>query len=164
MLSVGRLVVFLALAGSVLAGPVQNPYIFLPPSARAHRDAVQQIFTESYSAYKLVHSSSSLFLLIRLQHFREFAFGHDDLSPLSQGMVLAYSHRLRLNDLRKGFRMDVMAGVMKIHPRFQLKAHVMNRSHNYRCDEHNGALPCFDSLLLLNSCQHIMGLDVSTHP
>ena len=68
MLSVGRLAVSLALAGSVLAGPVQNPHIVLPPSARAHRDAVQQIFTESYSAYKLVHSSSSLFLLTLSHH------------------------------------------------------------------------------------------------
>ncbi|KIM46842.1 glycoside hydrolase family 47 protein [Hebeloma cylindrosporum] len=67
MLSVGRLAVSLALAGSVFAGPVQNPHIVLPPSARGHRDTVQQIFTESYSAYK------------------QFAFGHDDLSPLSQG-------------------------------------------------------------------------------
>ena len=54
MLSVGRLAISLALAASVLAGPVQNPHIVLPPSARVHRDAVQQIFTESYSAYKLV--------------------------------------------------------------------------------------------------------------
>jgi mannosyl-oligosaccharide alpha-1,2-mannosidase len=90
MLSVGRLAVSLAFAGSVFAGPVQNPFVVLPPSARAHRDAVQQIFTESYSAYKLVHSSCSLFLLTFFHHFREFAFGHDDLSPLSQGMVLAY--------------------------------------------------------------------------
>ena len=52
MLPVGRLAVSLSLVGSVLAGPVQNPYIVLPPSAQAHRDAVQQIFTESYSAYK----------------------------------------------------------------------------------------------------------------
>jgi hypothetical protein len=64
MLSGGCLAVSLALAGSVLAGPVQTPHIVLPASARAHRDAVQQIFTESYSAYKFVHSFSSVFLLI----------------------------------------------------------------------------------------------------
>ena len=69
MLSVGCLAVSLALAGSVLAGPVQNPSIVLPPSARAHRDAVQQIFTESYSAYKLVHSSSSLFFTYAFPSF-----------------------------------------------------------------------------------------------
>lgn len=31
-------------------------------------------------------------------------------------MMLVSSQRLRLNDLLKGFRMDLMAGVMKIHP------------------------------------------------
>ena len=77
-------------------------------------------------------------------------------------MVLAYFKRLRLSDSLKGFRMDVMAGVMNIHPRFQSEAHVINRSHNRRCDEHNGALTFSEILLLLKSRQHIMGLDVST--
>jgi mannosyl-oligosaccharide alpha-1,2-mannosidase len=68
MISVGRLALSLILAGSALGGPVvQNPNIILPSTAAAHQAAVVQIFTESYSAYK------------------EFAFGHDDLSPLTQG-------------------------------------------------------------------------------
>ncbi|KAF9467829.1 glycoside hydrolase family 47 protein [Collybia nuda] len=49
------------------AGVVQLPSLVLPASAAAHRDAVEKIFTTSYAAYK------------------KFAFGHDDLSPLSAG-------------------------------------------------------------------------------
>lgn len=62
---------FVALALTVtapgaLAGPVQKPGIRLPPSAAANKAAVVDIFTRSYESYK------------------EFAFGHDDLSPLSK--------------------------------------------------------------------------------
>ncbi|TFK34475.1 glycoside hydrolase family 47 protein [Crucibulum laeve] len=64
-----RLVVALAISAAslpVIAGPVQKPFILLPPDAVKHREAVKDIFVKSYSAYK------------------KFAFGHDDLSPLSQ--------------------------------------------------------------------------------
>ncbi|PPQ89224.1 hypothetical protein CVT25_001303 [Psilocybe cyanescens] len=84
----------LIFAGAALGAPVQNPFIILPPSARAHRDAVQTIFTESYAAYK------------------KFAFGHDDLSPLSQSFsdgrngwgativdAMSTMHIMGLNDL-----------------------------------------------------------------
>ncbi|KAF8155649.1 glycoside hydrolase family 47 protein [Crassisporium funariophilum] len=67
MLSAGRIAIALALSGSALAANVQKANLVLPRSASGHRDAVEKIFTDSYSAYK------------------EFAFGHDDLSPLSQG-------------------------------------------------------------------------------
>ncbi|KAF9259730.1 glycoside hydrolase family 47 protein [Marasmius fiardii PR-910] len=50
---------------SCLAGPVQSPSLKLPPSAAGHRQAVKDIFQRSYGAY------------------RKFAFGHDDLMPLS---------------------------------------------------------------------------------
>ncbi|KAF5311118.1 hypothetical protein D9619_007980 [Psilocybe cf. subviscida] len=66
MISAGRLAISLALAGSTLGMNVQNPNIRLPSSAAANKAAVQKIFTDSYAAYK------------------EFAFGHDDLSPVSQ--------------------------------------------------------------------------------
>ncbi|KAF9010161.1 glycoside hydrolase family 47 protein [Cyathus striatus] len=64
-----RLAVSLAISSlsvPVFAGPVQKPFIILPPSAKQNQDAVKKIFNDSYQAY------------------REFAFGHDDLSPLSQ--------------------------------------------------------------------------------
>ncbi|KAF8889712.1 glycoside hydrolase family 47 protein [Infundibulicybe gibba] len=48
-----------------VADPVQKAGLRLPSSAAGHRDAVKQIFIDSYQAY------------------RKFAFGHDDLSPLS---------------------------------------------------------------------------------
>ncbi|KAJ7591434.1 glycoside hydrolase family 47 protein [Mycena floridula] len=50
-----------------LAANVQNPNLVLPDSAAANRQAVKDIFQTSYEAY------------------RQFAFGHDDLSPISKG-------------------------------------------------------------------------------
>ncbi|KDR80123.1 hypothetical protein GALMADRAFT_223020 [Galerina marginata CBS 339.88] len=94
MISIGRLALSFILAGTALGGSVQKPNIVLPKSAAAHRDAVQQIFTESYAAYK------------------KFAFGHDDLSPLSQSFsdgrngwgativdAMSTMHIMGLNDL-----------------------------------------------------------------
>ncbi|KAF8190449.1 glycoside hydrolase family 47 protein [Pholiota molesta] len=69
MISAGRLALSLALAGSTLAANIQAPNIVLPHSATANRAAVVQLFTESYGAYK------------------EFAFGHDDLLPLSKSFT-----------------------------------------------------------------------------
>ncbi|KAJ8517937.1 hypothetical protein ONZ45_g4936 [Pleurotus djamor] len=57
----------LAIASSAYAGAVQKPGLKLPSSAAANRNAVQKLFVDSYNAY------------------REFAFGHDDLSPVSKG-------------------------------------------------------------------------------
>ncbi|KAF9568668.1 glycoside hydrolase family 47 protein [Agrocybe pediades] len=94
MITAGRLAISLLLASSAIAGPVQGPLIILPPSARTHRDAVVQIFNESFSAYQ------------------QFAFGHDDLSPLSQSFsdgrngwgasivdAMSTMHIMGLNDL-----------------------------------------------------------------
>ncbi|KAF8995585.1 glycoside hydrolase family 47 protein [Cyathus striatus] len=64
-----RLAVSLAISSlsvPIFAEPVQNSIIILPPSAKQNQDAVKKIFNDSYQAYI------------------EFAFGHDDLSPLSQ--------------------------------------------------------------------------------
>ncbi|KAF9485017.1 seven-hairpin glycosidase [Pholiota conissans] len=69
MISAGRLALSLAFASSALAANIQAPNIRLPRSATANRAAVEQIFTESYAAYK------------------KFAFGHDDLLPLSQSFT-----------------------------------------------------------------------------
>ncbi|KAG7448703.1 glycoside hydrolase family 47 protein [Guyanagaster necrorhizus] len=51
---------------AAIAGPVQKAGLTLPEDACTHRDAVQEIFEESYAAYK------------------KYAFGHDDLSPVSE--------------------------------------------------------------------------------
>ncbi|KNZ78343.1 putative mannosyl-oligosaccharide alpha-1,2-mannosidase 1B [Termitomyces sp. J132] len=53
-------------APAILAANVQNPNLQLPPDAVVQKAAVKKIFTDSFAAYK------------------KFAFGHDDLSPLSQ--------------------------------------------------------------------------------
>ncbi|KAJ3510034.1 hypothetical protein NLJ89_g4901 [Agrocybe chaxingu] len=84
----------LLLAVPILAANVQKPDIVLPPSAAVYRDQVEKIFTDSYDAYK------------------KFAFGHDDLSPLTQGFsdgrngwgativdAMSTMHIMGLNDL-----------------------------------------------------------------
>ncbi|TCD65742.1 maturation of Asn-linked oligosaccharides protein [Steccherinum ochraceum] len=53
-------------AGSVFAGPIQNRHLVLPKDAATHKQAVEKIFLDSYAAYK------------------QFAFGHDDLEPVSE--------------------------------------------------------------------------------
>ncbi|KAK0458700.1 glycoside hydrolase family 47 protein [Desarmillaria tabescens] len=55
------------LCTATIAGPVQKAGLTLPGDASVHRAAVKEIFQESYAAYK------------------EYAFGHDDLSPVSKG-------------------------------------------------------------------------------
>ncbi|EEB92536.1 hypothetical protein MPER_08939 [Moniliophthora perniciosa FA553] len=62
------LYVFLTLSASAtLADRVQREGLVLPTSAYENRDAVKQIFVDSYTAYK------------------KYAFGNDDLLPLSNG-------------------------------------------------------------------------------
>lgn len=60
-------VVALAFVASTLAANFQKPGLVLPPSAAADRQAVKNAFTTAYNTYK------------------QFAFGHDDLDPLSEG-------------------------------------------------------------------------------
>src|SRR6266540_3027251 len=66
------------LAGSAFAAHVQKPDLQLPPSARFYRNAVRNIFVESYDAY------------------RKYAWGHDNVSPLSHGDILRCSLKLLL--------------------------------------------------------------------
>ncbi|THH05165.1 hypothetical protein EW146_g9975, partial [Bondarzewia mesenterica] len=53
-------------APNALGALIQKQGLVLPSSAAGHREVVKSIFNDSYEAY------------------RKFAFGHDDLSPLSQ--------------------------------------------------------------------------------
>ncbi|KAJ6588848.1 glycoside hydrolase family 47 protein [Mycena capillaripes] len=60
-------VLLLGLSSSSWAGvTVQKPGLTVPHKYASRRDAAQKLFTTSYSAYK------------------QFAFGHDDLSPVSE--------------------------------------------------------------------------------
>ncbi|KAF7343284.1 alpha-1,2-Mannosidase [Mycena venus] len=61
-------VLLLGLSSSSLAGvTVQVPGLVVPPAYAPRRDDAEKLFTTSYNAYK------------------QFAFGHDDLSPVSRG-------------------------------------------------------------------------------
>jgi mannosyl-oligosaccharide alpha-1,2-mannosidase len=61
------LVTLLSVFPAIFAGQVQVPGLTVPPSASANKDTVKQIFVNSYKAY------------------RTYAFGHDDLTPVSKG-------------------------------------------------------------------------------
>lgn len=60
-----KLVAISLFLSSAFAGLVQIPGLKLPPSAIGQREAVKGIFVKSYEGY------------------RKFAFGHDDLDPVS---------------------------------------------------------------------------------
>ncbi|KAF9051542.1 glycoside hydrolase family 47 protein [Panaeolus papilionaceus] len=60
------LVLSTVLSDLARAERIQRPDLFLPSSAAANRAAVVKIFNDSFSAYE------------------QFAFGHDDLSPISK--------------------------------------------------------------------------------
>lgn len=70
---------------AVLGGQVQKPGLTLPTDydAKTQQDAVKGIFTDSYQAY------------------RKFAFGHDELSPLSQNF----------SDPRNGWGASIVDGM-----------------------------------------------------
>ncbi|KAI0716519.1 glycoside hydrolase family 47 protein [Earliella scabrosa] len=62
-------VVALACMSSALSARIQTPFLVLPRDAPKHKQAVKDIFMDSWNAYK------------------EFAFPHDDLAPISKGFV-----------------------------------------------------------------------------
>ncbi|KAF7363178.1 alpha-1,2-Mannosidase [Mycena venus] len=64
-----RFLTLLGAASSSLAGvTVQKPGLTVPPAYASHKTDVEKIFTTSYAAYK------------------EFAFGHDELHPVTEGV------------------------------------------------------------------------------
>lgn len=72
-----------ALSASSLAANFQKPNIVLPSSAAADRNAVKQAFTTAYNTY------------------RKFAFGHDDLEPVSKSF----------DDSRNGWGASIFDGM-----------------------------------------------------
>lgn len=67
------------------ASGVQLPGLTVPPSAAADRESVVQIFNESYNAYRCAEDISVILFPNRVGICRrEFAFGHDEVAPLSQ--------------------------------------------------------------------------------
>jgi hypothetical protein len=67
------------------AGRVQLPGLTVPPSAAADRASVVQIFNESYNAYRC---GRDIYAIVPKPEFdvcpRKYAFGHDEVAPLSQ--------------------------------------------------------------------------------
>lgn len=59
----------LVATASVHGGRVQDPFLTLPSDAATQRQAVKDIFTKSFTAYK------------------EIAFPHDDLTPVSKSFT-----------------------------------------------------------------------------
>lgn len=60
------LVVVLSLAQNSLGGSIQLSNLRLPPDAKRHASAIQDIFVDTYSAY------------------RKYAYPHDDLAPVTK--------------------------------------------------------------------------------
>lgn len=74
---------FNCLSGA-LAASVQLSNLKLPSSAASHKAAVDQLLTRSWYYYKRVQSSGLPSTPVNTI-IRKNAFGHDDLSPLSNG-------------------------------------------------------------------------------
>ncbi|KAK1217329.1 hypothetical protein PQX77_020010 [Marasmius sp. AFHP31] len=72
---------------TTLAGPVQNSDLVLPPTYAGQREVVKDIFRRSYDAY------------------RKYAFGHDDLMPLSG----------KPNDDRNGWGATIVDAMSTMH-------------------------------------------------
>ncbi|KAK1225117.1 hypothetical protein PQX77_011987, partial [Marasmius sp. AFHP31] len=72
---------------TTLAGPVQKSDLVLPPTYAGQREVVKDIFRRSYDAY------------------RKYAFGHDDLMPLSG----------KPNDDRNGWGATIVDAMSTMH-------------------------------------------------
>lgn len=70
-----------------LAANVQKPGLTVPAEYASNKQAVITMFTETYEQYKCVILLLSFSLLLSLSYhsiWRKFAFGHDDLQPVSE--------------------------------------------------------------------------------
>ncbi len=74
---------------NVLGALIQKPGLVLPRSAATQKQAVKDIFLTSYNAYKYVSMShlAQFYLFYLTFRHREFAFGHDDLEPVSKSFT-----------------------------------------------------------------------------
>jgi mannosyl-oligosaccharide alpha-1,2-mannosidase len=72
-----------ALTTLASAVTVQKPLLQLSADAAQNRKAVKDIFLYSYNAYKWVFPEVAM--TARLMCYRNDAWGHDDVNPVSQG-------------------------------------------------------------------------------
>jgi hypothetical protein len=84
-----RAVGLAAVAALAQAGSVQVPGLTVPPSSAEDRASVVKIFNNSYIAYRCANETSDVFFSIYLRPEivgcrSNFAFGHDEVAPLSQ--------------------------------------------------------------------------------
>lgn len=69
---------------STLAGQVQLPDLQLPPNSAVVKSTVKHMFIDSYNAYRRVSVFIPLSLTVnRMTAHRKYAWGHDDLLPVS---------------------------------------------------------------------------------
>lgn len=84
---------YLSTTHSVLGGQVQKSDLTLPNDAAIHRAAVENIFLESYAAYKLGFDDIWMFYYALMGDVlfsdccRKYAWGHDDLTPVSKSFT-----------------------------------------------------------------------------
>ena len=78
----GALLVANGLVAAVYGGTVQKSSLKLPRDAAKHRDAVKSIFLDTYHAYK--YALHHLPIPLLSNDHRTYAFGHDDLTPVSK--------------------------------------------------------------------------------
>lgn len=83
----------LSLTAGVLAGvTVQKPGLQVPSYAAGVQEEVKNIFSDSYTGYRFALQSKKTsrshadFNILRLNS-REYAFGHDNLAPISKTFV-----------------------------------------------------------------------------
>lgn len=110
----------LALVSTSNAGKVQKPGLRLPSSAKQNAELIKSMFVDAYSTYRYVlqfkticvimsratHVFTFILCFLRVFHsrfamYREVAFGHDDLQPVS----------LTFNDGRNGWGATIVDGM-----------------------------------------------------
>jgi hypothetical protein len=83
-LSTGLVALAASVPALVRATTAQKPDLVLPADAADSADKVRAIFLDSYDAYKYVSNIYITFILQYSYDTRKYAWGHDDLTPLSK--------------------------------------------------------------------------------
>ena len=90
----------IALASAAIsahAGRIQFEDLTIPCSAAANRDSVVRIFTDSYNEYRCARNFGALSMGLSYGPYgrpgchRNFAFGHDEVAPISSNYSDLYS-------------------------------------------------------------------------
>ena len=99
-----KAIALVSAAISAHAGRIQFEDLTVPSSAAANRDSVVRIFTDSYNEYRCARNFSALSMGLSLFMdgcHRKFAFGHDEVGPISN---ISY-------DFRNGWGSSIVDGM-----------------------------------------------------